>query len=171
MGIKTSALRHGSLTGQGAGAAWKAVGTARSGNRALRLPPTDGRLTGAASGPRSKRVSAYGHGDRHVSLPPIARPRMYRRAAAWPSGRPQVLTRGGALVARLAHTQEAGRSIRPSATNIGQAGHWRAQGAVNAPPLAVAVQLGPCPPRGLGILGFDSPSPHQFCPNAQVAQW
>src|SRR5215467_737751 len=44
------------------------------------------------------------------------------------------VTRSGAPVARLAHTQEVGCSIRPSATIMGRYARGQSSGAVNAVP-------------------------------------
>src|SRR5215471_17924831 len=89
-----------------------------------------GRSTRQELGARSKRDGWATIGDQDLGLPPIlARPPDVAVRRCVEKGRQ--LTRSGARVARLVHTQEIGRSIRPSATNTGRYARGQSSGAVN----------------------------------------
>ena len=144
---------QGRLTGQG---------SAPAGNRAVRLKRMGivrsvfrhyGRSTRQEPGARSKRDGWATIGDQDLGLPPaLARPPMSRLTPSRGEGRHQ-LTRSGAPVARLAHTQEVGRSIRSSATIMGRYARGQSSGAVNAVPSG---------------FGGSNPSPAH---HAAIAQW
>jgi hypothetical protein len=139
VGIVTSALRHVSrkTNRAGLGGGWKPRGTLKAyGHRALSLPPL--RKVNPAGARRPFEAGWMGN---HWGSRP--RPSAISRAAT------DVSARSGAPVARLAHTQEIGRSIRPSATNMGRYARGQSSGAVNAVPSRVRrFESVPCPPRG-----------------------
>jgi hypothetical protein len=131
----------------------------------------------APAGNRAVRFKAYGH--RALSLPPLRKVNPARAGRPFEAGwmgnhwgsrpRPSAISRAATDVScavaemkgatsidaewstgsSLAHTQEVGRSIRPSATNMGRYARGQSSGAVNAVPLRVRrFESVPCPPRG-----------------------
>ena len=132
LGIETSAIRHGGLTGQASSAAWKAVGAETHGNRVLSPPPVSWKVKpGGPGAPFEADASLCG-----LAIDTSAFHHLCGQAR-WPA-RPHK--------PRLAWFDSTVRFHSGDASKD----RWCGRGAVNAVPLRQEVQFRPSPTTDCG---------------------